>query len=65
MKSLEEINKLVVSTPNDQQLGEKVRKYMVDLAFNKNDFVKCIHCGRYQPAISANCKFCGKTIESC
>ena len=62
MKTLEDIQRLVKTHSNDYILGGTVRKYMNDINANEKHFIKCLHCGRYQPPISDICMYCKEKI---
>lgn len=62
MKVLEEINNLKLTTPNDAELGFKVRELLDNVESNKNNFIQCISCGRYQSVVNHNCKYCKKEL---
>jgi hypothetical protein len=63
MKELTELQEITLNTPNDSDLGLKVRQYFNKIYTDTNSFTKCIHCGIYQPDISYTCKHCKKPIH--
>jgi hypothetical protein len=64
MKDLSEIQELVDHLDNDHELGMRVRYYIVKINKDTNNFIKCIHCGTYQPAISHKCKYCKDEVQN-
>jgi uncharacterized OB-fold protein len=64
MKELEEIKKLVMTIPNDQQLGDSVRFYINKLSTDKHNFIQCRVCGKYQTIINLRCDRCMSNIKS-
>jgi hypothetical protein len=58
MKALEEINTLVKTTPNDADLGGKIRSLVNSIESNKNSFIQCVSCGIWQSLMNHNCKHC-------
>jgi uncharacterized OB-fold protein len=63
MKELTELQEIVNTIKNDNDLGIKIREYFHKLNRDTNNFTKCIHCGIYQPDISYTCKHCKKPIH--
>ena len=62
MRSISDIQKMVYKEPNDQSLGEAIRKL-----FNTDDpkhYRICISCGRWQSDLNDTCKFCGKKLNA-
>ena len=62
MKELEEIHRLVTAIPNDTLLGGEIRKYIDSVNNNKNSFILCIKCGRWQSRINHKCYHCNEQI---
>ena len=64
MKILSEIQNLVISTPNDSDLGAKVRALHNKTENNSNGFIICIKCGVWQSVFNHNCIYCGHEIQN-
>jgi len=62
MKELEEIRRLITITPNDTLLGGEIRKYIDSIDSNKNSFILCIKCGKWQSRINHKCSHCNEQI---
>ena len=64
MKLLSEIQELVKSNPNDQDLGSEIRKLYNKVETESSRFIICIKCGIWQSIFNHKCKHCGHEIQN-